>query len=64
MSLLLDIERLELIRVLCRRALKLHMREMLRELHKSPYLLPGEWEQMLETYRMCFPGAGTETLNT
>lgn len=47
---------LELIRVLRRRALKLHMREMLRELHKSPYLLPGQWEQMLETYRMCFRG--------
>ena len=47
---------LELIRVLQHRATQLWMREILRELHKSPYLLPGQWEQMLETFRMCFPG--------
>lgn len=60
-----DIERLELIRALSRRAVQLHMREMLRDLHKSPYLLPGQWEQMVETYRMCFPGDPEQgTLNT
>ena len=57
MSLLLDIERQALIDVLQRRQLQLWMRETLREAHKSPYLLEGQWELMMETYRLCFPGA-------
>lgn len=56
MSLLLDIERVELIRALSRRGVQLHMRDLLRAMHKSPFLRPGQWEEIVETYEMCFPG--------
>lgn len=55
MSLLLDIERLELIRVLCRRAVRVHMEEQLRVAWKDPFV-PGEvWESLYETYHLLFP---------
>lgn len=55
-GLLLEIERKELIRVLSRRAVKLYMQETLREMHKSSFLLPGEWEEMHRAYVVMFPG--------
>lgn len=54
-NLALEIERLELIRVLCRRALRVHMEEQLREMHKCPFYAPGVYEEMLAGYRFCFP---------
>lgn len=52
----LDATRTELLWLLERRQLQVWMRETLRDMHKSPYLRAGQWEQMLATYRECFPG--------
>ncbi len=55
-SLLLDIERLELIRVLSKRGVQVWMRGVLRDMHKCPFQREGEWERTYEAYRLCFPG--------
>lgn len=55
MSLVLDIERLELIRVLCRRAVRMHFREALRANFKSPFVSGEAWEEAREAYALMFP---------
>lgn len=55
-----DEARVELIRVLSRRGVQLHMRDLIRSMHKSPFLRPGQWDEILETYRACFPGDGLD----
>lgn len=54
-NLLLDIERLELIRVLCRRGVQVHMRETLRTMHKDPFVPAGAWEDLRRAYDVMFP---------
>lgn len=54
-NLPLEIERLQLIWVLCRRAVRVHLRESLRETHKDPFVPRALWDAAARAYVLMFP---------